>query len=574
MPQIALISLKCNGNYRPANPEILWTMPSLFSRFQCMMRFIHHASGTPRSRRDRAPGVRDLTCGKTGVPCGNQRWFEKPLAAMRWSGAWIFAVLIVWAAFAEGAEPSVAPNSNSRPPAPRRPNIILIVADDLGYGDLGCYGQTMFQTTNLDTLASQGIRFTDFYAGSTVCAPSRCCLMTGLNTGHAFIRGNGTQALRPEDFTVTQLLKNAGYRTGLIGKWGLGNENSTGIPGLKGFEEFAGYLDHVHAHDYYTDRLWRTDTRMGHNDWEIFPENQAGRHGIYMPDLFTKASLNFVNINKPEAFNHYRPFFLYLAYTIPHANNEEAKRTGNGMQVPSDEPYSDKPWPQPEKNKAAMITRMDNDIGRLMDKLKELKIEDNTVIFFTSDNGPHKEGGVDPKFFRSAGPLRGIKRDLYEGGIRVPMIVRWPAKIKPGQVSDRVWSFWDFFPTAAGIAMAQAPTNIDGISMLPTLLGRTQTNQHDFLYWEFHERGFQQAVRMGEWKAVRPQAGEPLELYDLKSDLGEKNNVAAQNPDVVARIETYLKTARTESKEWPIKKPEKGDPGQRSEAAAVEPGNR
>ena len=472
---------------------------------------------------------------------------------------WLALTAAALPAFAQPALPAATNAPTQRPPAPRRPNIILIVADDLGYGDLGCYGQTMIQSTNLDRLASEGIRFTDFYAGSTVCAPSRCSLMTGLHTGHALIRGNGTQALRPEDQAIAELLKKAGYHTGLVGKWGLGNETSTGTPREKGFDEFAGYLDHKHAHDYYTDHLWRSDSRSGYNDWEIFPENQAGKQGLYMPDLFTKAALNFISINKPDQFNHYRPFFLYLAYTIPHANNEEGKRTGNGMQVPDDSPYSNQPWPQPEKNKAAMITRLDNDIGRLTDKLHELKISDNTVIFFTSDNGPHKEGGVDPKFFKSAGPLRGIKRDLYEGGIRVPMIVSWPARIKHGRVSDQVWSFWDFLPTAMDIAMEKVPKNIDGISMLPTLLGRTQTNRHDFLYWEFHERGFQQAVRMGQWKAVRPQAGEALELYDLQNDLGEKNNVAGQHPEVVAKIESYLKSARTESAEWPIKKPEQKD---------------
>jgi arylsulfatase A-like enzyme len=452
---------------------------------------------------------------------------------------------------------STQTNGAQRPPAPRRPNIILIVADDLGYGDLGSYGQSMIQTTNLDKLAAQGIRFTDFYAGSTVCAPSRCSLMTGLHTGHAFIRGNGAQALRAEDFTVAELLKKAGYHTGLIGKWGLGNENSTGTPREKGFDEFAGYLDHVHAHDYYTERLWRSDSRGLYNDWEIFPENQGGKKELFMPDLFTKAALNFIGNNKPDEFNHYRPFFLYLAYTIPHANNEEGQRTGNGMQVPDDAPYSAQPWPQPEKNKAAMITRLDTDIGRLMAKLEALKIEDNTVVFFTSDNGPHKEGGVDPKFFKSAGPWRGIKRDLYEGGIRVPMIVYWPARIKTGRVSDQVWSFWDFLPTAAEIAQAKVPDQIDGISMLPTLLGRTQTNQHPALYWEFHERGFQQAARMGRWKAVRPQAGEPLELYDLQTDPGEKNNVASEHADVLTKLDAYLTSARTESTEWPIKKPEK-----------------
>jgi arylsulfatase A-like enzyme len=492
----------------------------------------------------------------------------RPFHLVRRAAAATLSLCLAWwaitpAALAQSATPAPKTSTNApamRPPAPRRPNIILIVADDLGYGDLGCYGQGRILTTNLDKMAAEGVRFTDFYAGSTVCAPSRCALMTAFHTGHAFIRGNGSQSLREEDLTIAQLLHKEGYHTGLIGKWGLGNENSTGMPREKGFDEFAGYLDHVHAHDYYTDHLWRYDSRSGHNDWEYFLENQGGAKGIYMPDLFTKAALNFVSINKPDQFNHHRPFFLYLAYTIPHANNEEAKRSGNGMQVPDDAPYSSQPWPQTEKNKAAMITRMDNDIGKLLDKLRELKIDDNTVVFFTSDNGPHKEGGVEPKFFQSAGPLRGLKRDLYEGGIRVPMIVRWPGTIKPRRPSDQVWAFWDFLPTAAEIGMTKPPQRIDGISMLPALLGRAQTNQHDFLYWEFHERGFQQAVRMGRWKAVRPQAGQPLELYDLQTDLSEKTNVASQHEDIVDKIETYLKTARTESADWPIRKPpEKND---------------
>ncbi len=448
------------------------------------------------------------------------------------------------------------PASRLAAPA-RKPSLIFILADDLGYGDLGCYGQTKIKTPNLDQLAAEGMRFTDFYAGSTVCAPSRCALMTGLHTGHARIRGNANVPLRPQDVTVAEVLKAAGYRTCLVGKWGLGNEHTTGVPQKKGFDEFIGYLDQVHAHDYYTDYLWRydpaTDAKPGYDGRMEFPENQGGKKGLYMDDLFTKAALNYVRINKPDQFNNYRPFFLYLAYTIPHANNEEAKRTGNGMQVPSDAPYSEQPWPQTEKNKAAMITRMDADIGRLMDLLKQLKIEDNTVVFFSSDNGPHKEGGVDPKFFQSAGPFRGIKRDLYEGGIRVPLIVRWPGQIKPGTTNDQPWAFWDFLPTAAEMAQAKVPGKVDGLSMLPALLGQPQTNRHEFLYWEFHERGFQQAVRTANWKAVRLQVGAPLELYDLKADPGEKQNVAAQHPEVVARIEDYLKTARTESEHWPIR---------------------
>ncbi len=446
-------------------------------------------------------------------------------------------------------------SAGSLPAAPRKPNIIFILADDLGYGDLGCYGQSKIKTPNIDKLASEGIRFTDFYAGSTVCAPSRATLMTGLHTGHNVIRGNTHNlALGPAELTVAELLKQAGYHTGLVGKWGLGDEGSAGVPNKKGFDEFVGFLDQTHAHDYYTDHLARFDPKNPDQRQNILYENQGGKKGLYVHDLFTMAATNFVRINKPDQFNQHRPFFLYLAYTIPHANNEEGHRSGNGMQVPSDAPYSGESWPQPQKNKAAMITRMDADIGKLMDELKQFKIEDDTVVWFSSDNGPHKEGGIDPKFFQSSGPLGGIKRDLYEGGIRVPMIVRWPAKIKAGEVSDQVWAFWDFLPTAAEIAQVKPPQKIDGISMLPTLLGKPQTNQHDFLYWEFHERGFQQAARMGDWKAVRPQAGEPLELYDLKKDIGEKQNVADKNPEIVAKIEDYLKSARSESDRWPIKK--------------------
>jgi arylsulfatase A-like enzyme len=285
------------------------------------------------------------------------------------------------------------------------------------------------------------------------------------------------------------------------------------------------------------------------------PENQSGKKGLYLHDVFTTAALNFVKINKPDQFNSHRPFFLYLAYTIPHANNEEGRRSGNGMEVPTDVPYSEQPWPQPEKNKAAMITRLDADIGRLMEQLKQLQIEDNTVVMFSSDNGPHKEGGIDPQFFQSGGPLRGIKRDLYEGGIRVPLIVRWPARIKPGTVNNQPWAFWDFLPTAADMAQAKLPEKdtLDGRSMLPALLGQPTTNAHEFLYWEFHERGFQQAARMGDWKAVRPAAGAPLELYNLQTDPAEKDSVAEKNPQVVARIEDYLKTARSESEHWPVK---------------------
>ncbi|MHB8524476.1 MAG: arylsulfatase [Limisphaerales bacterium] len=441
---------------------------------------------------------------------------------------------------APGAQPPRGGLFQNR--AAHAPNIIFILADDLGYGDLGCYGQTKIQTPNIDKLAAEGMRFTQCYAGSTVCAPSRCCLMTGLHTGHCWIRGNAQVPLRPDDTTVAEMLKRAGYRTAATGKWGLGLEGTTGAPNQKGFDDWFGYLDQTHAHDYYPEFLWR-------NDRKFFLRGNINRQkGDYAPDWFTRVATNFVRVEAAY------PFFLYLAYTIPHANNELTRAATNGMEVPSDAPYSSKAWPQPERNKAAMITRLDADVGKLMAELKKLKLDDNTVVFFSSDNGPHKEGGNDPKFFDSGGPLRGIKRDLYEGGIRVPMIVRWPGKIKPGAVSDQVWAFWDFLPTAADIAGVQPPSGIDGISMAPVLRGKPQKS-HDFLYWEFHERGSKQAVRMGDWKAVRLRPGEPLELYDLKSDIGEKVNVASQHREILEQIEAYLKTARSESPRWPIKAP-------------------
>jgi len=437
---------------------------------------------------------------------------------------------------------------------PRRPNIIFVVADDLGYGELGCYGQALIRTPNLDRMAAEGVRFTDCYAGSTVCAPSRCALMTGRHTGHCHVRGNALVPLRPEDLTVAEVLKGAGYATGLIGKWGLGEPKTTGLPNRKGFDYFFGYLNQAHAHDYYPDHLFRNERRVA------LPANRAGGKGEYSHDIFTRQALDFVH---REAGG---PFFLYLAYTIPHANNELKEK---GMEVPSAAPYTKEDWPEPERNKAAMITRLDADIGRIMAQIKALRIESNTVVFFTSDNGPHKEGGVKAEFFQSAGPLRGIKRDVYEGGIRVPMIVRWPGRVPAGAVSDQVWYFPDFLPTAAEIAGAKTPAGLDGLSILPTLLGQKQVRQHEFLYWEFHEGGSKQAVRMGDWKGVRLDPGAPLELYDLKSDLGETNNVAARHPEVVGKIEAYLKTARTESERWPLRtaaeaKKVKADPKDRN----------
>lgn len=431
----------------------------------------------------------------------------------------------------------VSPRAATPPQKERKPNIIFILADDLGYGDLGSYGQKRIKTPNLDQLATEGARFTQCYSGSTVCAPSRACLMTGLHSGHARIRGNGNVPLAPEDLTVAEILKKGNYSTGIFGKWGLGLENTTGEPNRKGFDEWFGFLDQTHAHNYYPEYLWRNNAKF------MIEKNLANKRGEYVQDLFIRATGNFIRLNQNKSF------FLYLPYTIPHANNE---LKNEGMETPSDAPYTQENWPQQEKNKAAMITRLDEDVGIIMGLLKKYKIDTNTVVFFTSDNGPHKEGGINPNFFQSSGPLRGIKRDLYEGGIRVPMIVRWLGIVKAGTVSDQVWALWDFLPTAATIAGIKPPENIDGVSMLPTLVGNKQEN-HPNLYWEFHEGGFKQAVRMNDWKAVRPAPDQPWELYDLAKDIAESHNCADQFPEIIARVQEYVKTARTDSPYWPVR---------------------
>jgi arylsulfatase A-like enzyme len=429
----------------------------------------------------------------------------------------------------------------------RKPNIIWIMADDLGYGELGSFGQKQIQTPNLDGMAQEGTRFTQFYAGSTVCAPSRCVLMTGLHTGHGFIRGNAKVNLRPGDLTVARVLKDAGYATGLSGKWGLGHEGSTGVPTKQGFDFFYGYLDQTHAHNYYPTFLLRNEERVKLKN--VVPNEGPAGQGVasvrveYSHDLIAKESLGFIEANAN------RPFFLYLAYTLPHANNEAKAK---GMEIPDYGIYADRLWPEAEKGRAAMISQVDQHVGLVLKKLRDLGIDDDTIVFFTSDNGPHKEGGSDPAFFNSNGPLRGIKRDLYEGGIRVPMIVRWPGKVAAGRESAHVWGMWDFLPTAAELAGGRVPAGLDGVSMVPALLGK-ECREQETLYWEFHEGGFHQALRMGDWKGVRHGTKRPLELYDLKSDLGERTNVADGHPDVVAKIEAHLQKARTDSAEFPIK---------------------
>ena len=439
------------------------------------------------------------------------------------------------------------------PPSPPRPNIVVVQADDLGYGDLSAYGQARFQTPMLDRLAREGIRFSQYYAGSTVCAPSRTALMTGLHTGHAWIRGNGEIPLRPEDVTVAMALRDAGYRTAVIGKWGLGRPGSDGQPDKKGFEYSFGFLDHRHAHRQFTDHLFRNG--------ESVPTDVEQD---YVNDLFTKEASAFLQKADP------RPFFLYLNYTVPHAElrvpedslaavkgrfpetpfvnaTADGRRTG-----PDDVSLGYRSQPTPRAAFAAMIQRMDRDIGRLADLVKDRGLDGRTLFMFISDNGPHQEGGGDPAFFKSSGGLRGIKRDLYEGGIRVPMIAKWPGTIPAGRTSNHVWAHWDIFPTLAELAGAKVPAGLDGISMARALRGRPQPT-HEYLYWEFHERGFQQAVRTGPWKAVRLQKDGPLELYNLDRDPAERENVAAANPAIVKKIDTYLATARTDSPTWPVK---------------------
>jgi len=407
-------------------------------------------------------------------------------------------------------------------------------------------------------MAAEGMRFTQFYAGSTVCAPSRCVLMTGLHTGHCWVRGNAgkdnleIQTLRAEDITVAQLLKQAGYTTALIGKWGLGEGDSTGIPRKQGFDYFYGYLNQVHAHNYYPAFLWRNETRVPLKN-EVPGEGEYGQGWAtkkveYSHDLIAAEALQWIEKHKDQ------PFFLYLAVTIPHANNEATRATGDGQEVPDYGIYKDKDWPTPAKGHAAMITRLDADIGRLFALLRKLGLDNHTLVLFSSDNGPHKEGGFPATFFQPSGPLRGTKRDLYEGGIRVPLIARWPGHIQPGTISAHVGYFGDFMATAAELAGVKCPKGLDSISFVPTLIGQPKKQKaHQYLYWEFHEGGFQQAIRMGDWKAVRLGPNKPIELYDLKSDLGEQHNLAALQPQRVEQFTRLFARARTDAPNWPVR---------------------
>jgi uncharacterized sulfatase len=445
-------------------------------------------------------------------------------------------------------------------PATEKPNLVLILADDLGYGDLGCYGQTKIATPHLDRLAAEGLRCTQFYAGSPVCAPSRCVLMLGRHTGRCSVRGNAgaerleAQTLRDEDVTVAEVFKAAGYTTAMFGKWGLGEIGSTGHPNRQGFDTFFGYLNQSHAHNYYPSFLvHQSEVVRLRND----PEQESPRG-----DGFAKSKVEYSHdVIFAEALewleaNHSRPFFLYLPFTIPHANNEAKRAKGNGQEVPDYGSYAAKDWPDPDKGQAAMITRMDADVGRLMAKLKEYGIEERTLVFFSSDNGPHSEGGNRPDFFAASGPLRGQKRALYEGGIRVPAIARWPGKIRSGVVSDHVAYFGDFLATVCELTGQEVPGGVQSISFLPVLLGEgARQKQHDFLYWEFYEQGSRQAVRFGQWKAIRqPMLTGKVELYDLEADIGETKDLAAEKPELVRRAIRFMEEAHVPDTRWPVPK--------------------
>ncbi len=444
-----------------------------------------------------------------------------------------------------------------------RPNMIFIMADDLGYGDVGCFGQKVIQTPRLDQMAAEGMKFTQFYAGNTVCAPSRSVLMTGRHMGHTHVRGNAggenmlIQSLRDEDVTVAEVLKPAGYTNGIIGKWGLGEFDQPGSPLRQGFDRFFGVLNQVHAHNYYPEFVWNNEVKLplrnvvkrNERAYGGFTGGTATKRVDYTHDLFVEESLDFIRENKAG------PFFLYLPLTIPHANNEGTKMTGDGAEVPDYGIYEDRDWPNQDKGQAAMITRMDGDVGRILDDLKELGIAQDTLVFFTSDNGPHNEAGHNLDRFKPSGPLRGTKRALYEGGIRVPAIAWWPGTVAAGATSDYIGYFGDWMATVADLAGAELPQNIDSISFAPTLKGNNdRQQQHEYLYWEFYEQKSRQAVRFGDWKAIRqPMFSGPIELYDLSKDLAETNDVAKDHDDLVKKAAKMMDEAHTSHPNWKIR---------------------
>ncbi len=427
--------------------------------------------------------------------------------------------------------------------AAAKPNIIFVIADDLGYGDLGCYGQKTIQTPVLDKLAAGGIRFTQHYSGSTVCAPSRSALMTGLDTGSTWLRGNGPQELRPDpqDLTVATLLKRAGYRTAMIGKSCVsGNTQNPARVLEKGFDVFYGTTNHTDGHHRYPRFIYDQDRRV---DLE---GNELHRGKSYDAELYTARAERFIGESEG-------PFFLLLSYPIPHAAvlGPEGSVPGGAGMKPGKAHYT--PVKQPAAHYRAMVEALDSYVGRLIAALEKKGVARDTLLLFTSDNGSHFEGGYDPKMLNSSGPLRGGKRDLFEGGIRVPMIAHWPAGIaKPGP-SDHVGAFWDFLPTACDLAGIESPAGLDGISYAPTLTGRGEQRVHDFLYWEFHEQGTRRALRQGDWKLVQYDVkaqGKPM-LFHLGRDLAESDDLAAREPERVAAMMKRMKEHRKVSPVFP-----------------------
>jgi arylsulfatase A-like enzyme len=412
----------------------------------------------------------------------------------------------------------------------RKPNVVYILCDDLGYGEVGYNGQKMIQTPELDGLAAQGMRFTAHYCGSSVCAPSRCALITGKHPGHGYIRANspgypdGQTPIPADSETLGKLMKRAGYTTACIGKWGLGSPWNSGNPNQQGFDLFFGYCDQRKAHEYYPDFLWRNDKKI----------QLDGKQ--YSHDLMTEEAFKFVRENKD------RPFFLYLAYTIPHTK----------YQVPDLGQYRDKDWPENMKIHAAMTSRMDRDVGRLNRLLEELGLAEDTLLMFNSDNGAHGQHGSE-KFFNTSGDLRGVKRSMYEGGVRSPMFAYWPKTIAAGTVSEHISASWDMLPTFAELTGEPFHGETDGLSMLPTLLGKpAQQKKHKYLYWELYERTPNQGVRMGKWKGVVSdrRKGQHIELYDLSADEGEQQDLADEFPEVVERIRNAMNAAHEPSPFW------------------------
>ena len=441
---------------------------------------------------------------------------------------------------------------------PRKPNLIYILADDLGYGELGCYGQKVILTPQLDRMAQEGMKFSQFYAGAAVCAPSRSVLLTGQHQGRTRVRGNAgarnpqAQALKGDDLTFARLLQQSGYRTGLIGKWGLGDVGAaeSGLPRRQGFDEFFGYLNQQHAHNHFPDFLWRNETKVPlRNDLVRVGPNGAGyatKPAQYADDLFAEECLRFVAENKD------RPFFLFWSMVVPHANNERTRRLGDGAEVPDYGPYAGKDWPNPDKGQAAMISRMDDHVGRLLAQLRKLGLAENTLVVFTSDNGPHDESRHDLTRFAPAAPFSGIKRSLTDGGIRVPFLAWWPGRIKPGSACEHAAYAGDWFATVMELAGAKLPAGLDSTSLVPALEGRATAPAHDYFYWESHDGAFRQAVLFeGRWKAIRQGAADRLvRLYDLRTDPAESHDLAMKQPALARQLGDYLAKARTDSPDW------------------------